>query len=92
MFEAFFPPTGKHVQIIASRIAPGRFCTLFSDITERKRAEEERERLLLAIEQAGEMVVITLADVHAGDISLLNRAGSAPPGSWKTQVISKVFK
>lgn len=59
LFEAFFAPTGKHLQIIASRIAPGRCCTLFSDITERKRAEEERERLLSAIEQAGEMVVIT---------------------------------
>ncbi|MGD9365931.1 MAG: PAS domain S-box protein [Desulfobacteraceae bacterium] len=59
LFEAFFAPTGKHLQIISSRIAPGRCCTLFSDITERKRAEEERERLLSAIEQAGEMVVIT---------------------------------
>ncbi len=71
LFDTFFPPTGKHLQIIASRIAPGRFCTLITDITARKQAEEERERLLSAIEQDGEMIVITDPD---GTIQYVNPA------------------
>ncbi|MCD4829071.1 MAG: PAS domain S-box protein [Candidatus Cloacimonetes bacterium] len=38
---------------------PLRACGTHLDITERKQAEEERERLKLAIEQASEMIVIT---------------------------------
>ena len=36
-----------------------RILSSISDITERKRAEAERERLMTAIEQAGEIVIIT---------------------------------
>ncbi len=58
-FETFFPPTQRHLHVTVSQLAPGRFCTIFQDISERKQAEVERERLLSAIEQAGEMILIT---------------------------------
>lgn len=86
LFEAFFQPTGKHLQIIASRIAPGRFCTLFSDITARKRAEEERERMLSAIEQAGEMIVITDPD---GGIQYVNPAFERTTGYHRKEVVGQ---
>jgi two-component system cell cycle sensor histidine kinase/response regulator CckA len=86
MFEAFYPPTGRHLHIIASRIAPGRFCTLFSDITERKRAEEERERLLSAIEQTGEIVIITDPD---GSIRYVNPAFTRTSGYSREDVAGR---
>ncbi|MFZ7128612.1 MAG: PAS domain S-box protein [Desulfobacterales bacterium] len=83
-FEFFFEPAGKHLQVTASRIAPGRFCTLFSDVTERKQVEEERERLLAAIEQAGEMFVITDPE---GRIQYVNPAFEKATGYRSTEVV-----
>jgi two-component system cell cycle sensor histidine kinase/response regulator CckA len=86
IFEAYYPPTGRHLHINASRIAPGRFCTLFSDITERKRAEEERERLLSAIEQTGEVVIITDPD---GGIRYVNPAFMRATGYAREDIVGK---
>ena len=86
MFEVFYPPTRRHLHVLASRIAPGRFCTLFSDITERKRAEEERERLLSAIEQTGEMVVITDPD---GGIRYVNPVFTRTTGYTREDVAGR---
>jgi two-component system, cell cycle sensor histidine kinase and response regulator CckA len=86
VFEAFYEPTGKHLHIVASRIAPGRFCTLFSDITERKQHEEERERLLSAIEQAGEAIVITDSK---GAIQYVNPAFEKVTGYTRKEAIGK---
>ncbi len=44
-FEEWFGPLGKWFEISAFRTEPGRFGVIFADITERKRAEEERQRL-----------------------------------------------
>ena len=38
-FEAYFPPIQKDLYITVGSPGPGRFSTVFSDITERKRAE-----------------------------------------------------
>jgi PAS domain S-box-containing protein len=40
-FDAFFPPMKKHFHIAANSPGPGLFATVFEDITERKRQEEE---------------------------------------------------
>ncbi len=43
-FEIFFPPTERHLLITASRLSKGRFCTLFSDITERNKLIEQLQQ------------------------------------------------
>jgi len=49
-FEAPFGPLGKWFEVSAYRTEPGRFAAVFFDITERKQAEAERERLLAEVE------------------------------------------
>jgi len=44
-FESYFAPIDKHLHVTVSCPAKGRFSTVFSDITDSKRAEEERTRL-----------------------------------------------
>ena len=45
-FETYFPPMKRHFRITAVAPGPGRFATVFEDITENKRREQERQRLL----------------------------------------------
>jgi len=56
------------------------------DITERKRAEADRERLLSAIEQVVEIIVITDADGH---IQYVNPAFDQVTGYSRKEVIGK---
>ncbi len=50
-FETYFAPMGKHFSISAFSPRYGQFATVFSDITVRKQAEQEREQLLTQVEQ-----------------------------------------
>ena len=43
-FERFFPPLNRWYQVFAYRPHPGRFAVIFTDITERKQAEESLGR------------------------------------------------
>lgn len=86
VIDTFYPPTGKHLRIVASRITPGRLCILLTDVTERKRAEEERERLLSAIEQAGEVILITDSE---GIIQYVNPAFERVTGYSRAEAIGK---
>ncbi|MDQ1261276.1 MAG: Methanosis regulatory histidine kinase FilI [Euryarchaeota archaeon] len=43
-FETYFPPLDKHLEISVSPWGSNGFATIFSDITERKRAQEELAR------------------------------------------------
>ena len=61
------------------------YCTI-RDITERKQAEAERERLLSAIEQAGEMVVITDPQ---GTIQYVNPSFARTTGYTDREVIGQ---
>ena len=47
-FETHFAPMGRHFHITAMSYGPGRFATVFFDITERKQAEDRTRRLLEA--------------------------------------------
>lgn len=51
-FETYFPPMDKHFSISVFSPRPGQFATVFSDISDRKRAEQEREDLLRRTEEA----------------------------------------
>jgi PAS domain S-box-containing protein len=92
-------PDGGHRQIIAfggtNRDAAGQAVGLHGtvqDVTERRLAEAERERLITAIEQAGEMVMVTARD---GTIEYINPAFQRVTGYTQQEVIGKtprIFK
>ena len=58
-FESYVQSVEKWLEVTAFRIRPGYVGVTFADITERKRAEAEHLRLVTAIEQSAEAVVIT---------------------------------
>jgi PAS domain S-box-containing protein len=59
---------------------------MFTDITERKRAEETRERLTVAIEQAAETVVVTDAD---GTILYVNPMFETVTGYARSEAVGR---
>lgn len=66
--------------------APQYFVGLYQDITERKLAEAERERLTVAIEQAGETVVVTDAQ---GTIQYVNPMFETVTGYSRAEAIGR---
>ena len=55
MFESYARALDKHFEVTAFRPAPGQFACIFSDVTDRKRAAAERERLVEQLGQANKM-------------------------------------
>ncbi|MDA3797653.1 MAG: response regulator [Kiritimatiellae bacterium] len=58
-FELYDPDLNKHFDISAFRTDESRFATLISDITSRKNSEIKQLRLMTAIEQLAESIIIT---------------------------------
>jgi PAS domain S-box-containing protein len=58
-FENYNKPLGRHYAVTAYSPEKGRFAVIFMDVTEMHKAEEDRERLSIAIDQLDEMVVLT---------------------------------
>ncbi len=50
-FERFSSVLNRHYEVTAYRPAPGQFAVIFTDVTARRKAEEERRRLELQIQQ-----------------------------------------
>jgi PAS domain S-box-containing protein len=79
----------RDVEVFSSKIeARGKDLLhhIIHDITERKRAEVERERLLAAIEQAGEVIMIT---DPTGTIQYVNPAFATVTGYTREEAIGK---
>lgn len=85
-FENYSRDLSRHYAVTAYRPRPGQFAVIFMDITERKRAETERERLLMAIEQSGEVIVITDPD---GIIQYVNLAFARATGYSRDEVLGQ---
>ncbi len=85
-FEAYSGELGKHFEVRAYRPAPHQFATIFVDISERKRTEEEHQRLVTAINQVGECIVIT---DPAGTIEFVNPAFERVTGYSHQEVIGQ---
>lgn len=96
-FESYAAPLQRWYAISAFSPRKGFFACTFSDITERKRAEEERrslaERLAVTLHSIGDAVLSTDAE---GRITFLNPVAAALTG-WKEpealgRPISDVFR
>ena len=62
-FETYFPPMKKHFSISVFSPVKGRFATVFQDITERHRVEEDRQRLLAAIQAERDKLQILINSI-----------------------------
>ncbi|MCG8333575.1 MAG: PAS domain S-box protein [Proteobacteria bacterium] len=58
-FEAPSEALGKFYQVHAFQNQPGQFAVMFSDVTERRKAEADLRKLSQAVEQSGSAIVIT---------------------------------
>ncbi len=74
---------GIYYSIIAYQAGPKQCAVTFIDITDRKMAVKERERLLTAIEQTDDMVIITAPD---GKIQYVNPAFESVTGYTQADV------
>jgi signal transduction histidine kinase/CHASE1-domain containing sensor protein len=57
-FEQFFPPLQRYFIINAYQVGTGRFATIFLDITEQKRSEEEKNKLQAQLAQGQKMEAV----------------------------------
>ncbi|MBI3110347.1 MAG: PAS domain S-box protein [Ignavibacteriales bacterium] len=55
-FEDYAEPLDKYFEVTAFRTQPGRFATIFSDITDRKRSKQLLERYQLLSENARDII------------------------------------
>ena len=62
-FEQYAEPIGKWYQVSAYRPREGHFVTVFDDISERKRAEEEREEALRELREKDRAIRQAYSDV-----------------------------
>jgi PAS domain S-box-containing protein len=85
-FESYSQQLNRHFQVTAFRYAKHQFACIFTDVTERKSAEAERNRLVEAIEQAGEVIAITSPQ---GEIQYVNPAFEKITGYSRAHAVGK---
>lgn len=84
--EDFAASLNKYFSVRAFCPAPGQFATVFYDITKRRLAEAELQRLSIAIEQTPEIVVITDKN---GTIQYVNPAFEKITGYTREEAIGQ---
>lgn len=86
-FETFFPPMNKQFQISVFSPSRGKFATVFREVTERKKAEQESRRFSAAIRASLDGIVTGDLNGNIADVNeaVLRMFGSAD----KSELIGK---
>ena len=87
-YEEYIPSSDRWFLFHSFRPNPGQFAVSFTDITESKKAEEERERLMAAIEQSQDTIVILNLD---GTIRYINPSFERVTGYTQAEALGKSF-
>ena len=85
-FEAYFARLERHFRIGVVCPAPGCFATVFEDVTERKRAEEERERLAELLDLSFDAMIVWRL---GGEIESWNRGAGELYGFSKAEALGR---
>ena len=89
-FETYFPPMAKHFNVSVFSPGRGRFVTVFSDITDRRKAEEalrvSEDNYRRIVETAAEGILIGSVD---GKVTFLNQRMADMLGYSREEVIGK---
>lgn len=64
VFDTYFPPIGKYFSISVFSPEKGKFATVFSDITERKKNEQKLVEQATMLANAGDAIIGYDADYH----------------------------
>ena len=101
-FEEYSAALGRYFEVTAYRPAPGQFACIFTDVTEKRLAEEEKQKLRLQLQQAQKMEAIgTLAGGIAHDFNNILAAivgytemarDDSPPGSAVASDLGQVLQ
>jgi len=85
-FEIYFQPLDKHFLVSVCSPGKDKFATIFEDISERKRAEEQYRLQSAALEASANAIMITDRD---GIIELINPAFTKLTGYSEKEAIGK---
>jgi PAS domain S-box-containing protein len=65
-FDRYADPYGRHYEVLAYQIQPGRFAAIFLDITERKQVEEKLQKALSKAEEGDRLLAALMENVPEG--------------------------
>jgi PAS domain S-box-containing protein len=101
-FEEYTASLDRYFEVTAYRPSPGQFACIFADITEKRLAEEEKQKLRVQLQQAQKMEAIgTLAGGIAHDFNNILAAivgyaemarDDSPPGSAVANDLGQVLQ
>jgi PAS domain S-box-containing protein len=86
-FETYFEPMERHFRVAVICPAPGRFATVFEDITVRRRAAEERERHAELLDLSFDAVIVWQL---GGTIESWNRGAEELYGFSRAEALGRV--
>ncbi|MBU0993440.1 MAG: PAS domain S-box protein [Proteobacteria bacterium] len=85
-FDTYFPPMDKHFSISVFSPGKNQFATIFFDITARKKAEEELEKLFTL-----SLDMICIADINTATFIKVNPAFTRTLGFSEAELLEKPF-